>query len=434
MTPFSRISDTEFDALRAEGYGPIQRQRSRRVREAGRLYADALAGRIDPFLFKQAMRPTSEVHVNYLESRYPGLCGDPGGRQIGLRETMSFSDYQALFVDVLDRMYYGYYNTYPVTMYPAVRRHTLTDFRLVKRYMNDGIVSPFTQVDPAAPAPNSSLTGPVPQGGSDPATASTAGLTYQPAAFQSGTSVNWRALVNDDLGIFNDLMKRLGIEGTRGTDKFITQLFFDANGPNALLYNSGYANIINVANGGGINNPELNAQGIQAGYKVLAGMKDSSGNPILVTGRVKLIYGPFWVAAVKNLMNQMSVQVSVEGGVTNSDGFPSQFVQVNNWLASELEPIMNPYIPIVATGNPKSWLMVVDPGGVDRPAVEFGQLKGFDPPQIFQRAPSIQRVGGGLEPMMGSFDNLNQDMKIIGVMGGTQIDGRTTVGSNASGA
>lgn len=415
-------------------FGALGRSPKRRVREAARLYSDALSGRIDPFLVRQAMHPTAEIYVRHLAERYPGLYGDPGGRQLGLRETMSFSDYQALFADVLDRKYYGWYNSYPVVYYPIVRRQTLMDFRVVKRYLYDGMVTPWSQVDPGTGAPMQSLTGPVPQGGATPATSSTAALTYQPAAYQSGSSINWRAFVNDDLGIFNDVSQRLAIEGNRGISKFLTGQFFDVNGPHASLYKAGFNNIINLANGASSNNPRLGAQGIMDGMKVLASMKDDTGNPILVGGRVFLVYGPGDVAIVKNLMSSLTLNVANEGGSLTGANFPQQWLQVTNWLTAELTPIMDPYLSIVASTNPHSWVLVVDPQSSNRPVVEFGNLKGFDTPQIFQRVPSIQRLGGGLETMMGSFDNLNSDLKIIGVHGALQVDGRTTVGSNGSGA
>jgi hypothetical protein len=433
ITEVSNLPLSELGAVMGD-YRPIQRETNRRrIREAARLYSDALSGRIEPFLLKQAMNPTHEIYVEHLARQYPGIYGE-SRRQVGLRETMSFSDYQALFVDVLDRQYYGWYNAYPIVNMPLVRRHTAMDFRIIKRYMYDGLVTPWTQVDPGTGAPMTSLTGPVPQGGADPATSSTAAIEYQPAAFQAGASINWRAFVNDDLGIFRDVPQRLAIEGNRGTSKFITQQFFDVNGPSATLYTSAYGNQIITANGASSSNPELNAQGLSDAFKIAAGMLDDTGNPILITGKMYLVYGPAYVAAVKNLMNQVSVQVSVEGGTTNSDGFPSQFVQVNNWMTAELTPIMDPYIPLIATAHKKSWILVVDPGSVNRPAVEFAQYKGFETPQLFQRVPNIQRVGGGIETTMGSYDNLNSDMKIIGVHGAGQMDGRCTFGSNGSGS
>ena len=43
------------------------------------------------------------------------------------------------------------------------------------------------------------------------------------------------------------------------------------------------------------------------------------------------------------------------------------------------------------------------------------------------------RMGGAPEPMLGDFYTMDQDMKIVTVMGGVQIDGRSTVASTGAG-
>jgi hypothetical protein len=414
------------------GFGR-RRNSDRKVIEAARLYADVMQGRIDPVFLREAVFPRNEVFVQFLMEKYPGIYGDPGGRALGLRETMSVTDYQALYVDVLDRMYYGFYNAFPIVNKPLVKVHNLRDFRLVSRYLLDGVVTPFVAMDAAAPPPQRALIGPNPQDGS-PAT-STAPIQYQPELYQAMTSVNWRAFVNDDLGIFRDLSNRLAIAGNRGISKFITGLFFSSTGPNPSLYATGYKNIINKSNGAASNNPALSIQGIQDALKVLANMRDSTGDPILITGTMYLVYGPAYEATAKNLMNQISNWIQVEGGTGNAQGFPAQFLQTNNWAIKNMVPIMDPYIPIVVTGSASAtcWAIVVDPNAQNRPCVEVGFLNGYETPQIYTKLPNTQRMGGGVDAMMGDFYSMDQDMKIVGVFGGTQIDGRSTVASTGLG-
>ncbi len=251
------------------------------------------------------------------------------------------------------------------------------------------------------------------------------------------TSVNWRAFVNDDLGIFQDLSKRLGIAGNRGISKFITGMYVDAAGPNANLYTTDYGNQIIQANGAASNNPALSSQGIMDAIKILAGMRDSGGDPILITGRLRLWYGPRYAAVAENLMNATSLNVSAEGGTENSDGFPTQWLQVNNWLIRNMDLVMDPYIPIVCTANgvqDTMWGITVDPATQNRPNSEVGFLTGFETPQIFTKVPNTQRMGGGVEAMLGDFNTMDQDMKIVTVMGGTNIDGRSTVASTGAGS
>ncbi len=125
-------------------------------------------------------------------------------------------------------------------------------------------------------------------------------------------------------------------------------------------------------------------------------MRDSGGDPILITGRVKLWYGPSLVATAQNLINMLNVMVSVEGGTTNSDGFPSQFVNTNNWAVRNMDPIMDPYIPIVCTTSgvqDTMWGLTVDPNAQARPSIEIGFLQGFETPQIFTKVPNHAASG-----------------------------------------
>lgn len=420
------------------GYFAVKRAKSahqkRRVMEAARLYADALNGQIDPWLIKQAIHPTEEFAVMHLAERYPGIYSDPSGKFIGLRETMSVTDYQALYVDVLDRMYYGFYNGWPIVNRDLVRIHQLRDFRAVSRYLLDGVVTPLTAMDAAAPPPQRALTGPDPQDG-HPAT-STAPIQYQPKLYQAMTSVNWRAFVNDDLGIFRDLANRLSLAGNRGISKFITTLYMSAGGLNTNLYNANYRNLITPTYGASSTNPAMSSQGIMDAIKVLALQRDSGGDPILITGRLKLWYGPRYTALAENIMATTSLQLSNEGGTANAQGFPTQFLQANNWLIRNMDLVMDPYIPIVCTTagvQDTAWGITVDPATQSRPNSEVGFLAGFEVPQIFTKLPNTQRAAGGVDPMLGDFNTADSDMKIITVFGGTQIDGRSTVASTGQG-
>jgi hypothetical protein len=433
----------DHDALR--GFRSARRSgdagHEARVVEAARLFRDVISGQTNPFFLQQAMNPTEDMAVTWLQENYPGIFPANVRRgQFALREVMSVTDYQALFVDVIDRIYYGYYNAYPVGLMPAVRQHTLNDFRLVSRYLLDGLVTPFVAEDAAAPAPEQSLSGPVPQDGATFPTTNTAPIQYQPTLYQARASVNWRAMVNDDLGIFRDIANRLAIVANRGISQFLTQFFFGTTGPNTSLFpsNNSYTNLITTANGAASNNPPLSQQGLQDAAKVMAGMRDSSGYPILPMGKKYLIYGPAYEAVVRNLMSSTKSMIQVEGGNGNAQGFPTQFVEASNWAMQDMGTIMEPFIPLVITngsGNIKNtaWCIVLDPAAQNRPAVEFGRLRGFETPQLFRRMPNTMRVGGGVDETMGNFDTMDNDTKIVSVFGGAVIDGRSAFFSNGSG-
>jgi hypothetical protein len=60
-------------------------------------------------------------------------------------------------------------------------------------------------------------------------------------------------------------------------------------------------------------------------------------------------------------------------------------------------------------------------------------LTGFETPQLYQQVPNTMRVGGGVDPMLGDFNTMNQNFKGLLVMGGTQIDGRSSAWSTGQG-
>jgi hypothetical protein len=399
-----------------------------RVREAARLMTRVVRGQEDPFLLKEAMYPRHEYAVAHLLQHYPAIFDFQGGRnfagqRVGIRETMSVSDYTALYVDVLDRMFYGYYNAAPIPNKPLVAQRTLRDFRTVKRFIEDGMTTPLAIVKNGSSLPEAAI---------GPETV----ITYFPDLYAAKASINWRAIVNDDLGIFQDVPKKLSIRAQRAIHKFITGLYVQSNGLNTSLYKAGFTNLITTTYGADTNNPALSIQGLQDAFKVLARMLDADGQPIVLTGQLYLWHGPALIATAQNLMHMLTSHVSVAGGTVNAQGFPSQFVQVNNWAVQNMAMIMDQYIPIVCTTPTTQdtlWGLTYDPNSQARPSLEMGFLSSFETPQLYRKLPNTMRMGGGVDPTLGDFATMDQDMKIITVFGGTQVDGRTTVASTGRG-
>ena len=424
MQPQITEAVTKYEGLSAdlEGYTGARRNATnayqRRVNEASKLIARVALGQEDPFLLKQAFNPTADYAVGKLMESYPGLIVREG---IG---GMSVTDFSILTIDVLDRVLYGYYNAMPIVSEPLVKKHTLNDFRNVSRYLMDGATDPPEEVQPGAAPKEKVLT-------QEPL------IQYAPKKYSAFTRVVWEAMVNDDLGAFNDLGGRLAIGANRGIEKFLTGLYVDANGPNANLYKTAFTNQITIANGAASNNPALDAQGLQDAFKVLARMLDPDGYPIIITGKLYLVYGPAYVATAQNLLNQVQTNLAINGGTTNVGNFPSQWITVNNWMVQNLTPIMNPFMRLVCTTaitQDTQWMLVAEPGKQNRPAMEFGFLRGFDTPQLFAKVPNTMRAGGGgPDASMGDFYTMSQEMKILTVYGGKQVDGRSTVASTGRG-
>lgn len=409
--------------LAAEGYAVRQRQLTEahrvRVNNFARLFGDVMAGTQDPFLLREALYPRHTYALQEIQAQYPGV--------VRLSETMSVTDFGAyLTTDILDRMLYGYWDITGIPNMALVKKVPLRDFRTVKRFTIDGGVTPFEkQGSPAAPPPERAL-------------APNAPITYAPDLYQGMMSINWRAIVNDDLGIFNDLVQRLAASWNLTVWKAITSLYVASTGPHTSLYNSTFGNIINQANGASVNNPPLDFQGLIDADTVLSKMLSPDSQPMIHTGTKYLWYGPALETTAKALLAALSADISVGGGTVNSDGFPSQRLRVSpSYVTGGLVPILDKYIPIVCTTSGVKntmWGITFDPNVQPRPSIEFGQLRGFESPQVYQKAPNTMRAGGGVDPSLGDFLTMDSDYKAITVFGGTQVDGRSTVASTGQGS
>ncbi len=434
----AKVRETGNYAPRHKNNSPAHR---RRVVEAARLMNDVMMGRENPLFFNEAMSPTNEVFVQYLDQKYPGLFIKESNR-IGLKETMSYSDYNALTVDIIDRMLYEFYTVAEISNLPLVKKHPLRDFRAVARYAMDQAVKPFSRMPYDQ---NGTLT---PHGAGEPPTersmqqaarevlGATQRVTYQPQLYQGMMSVNWRALVNDDLGIFRDKTARLADSGSLTIYEFITMMYVSSGGWNSTITASVFNNLCTTANGAASNNPALSWQGLLDAYTVLNKQLTLENTPITFRGQLFLYVGPSLKNTALSMSKATQANISVGGGTTNAQGFPSQQLVTPNWPLGGVTVIEDKYIPLVCTTagtKDTMWALIYDPNVQARPTVELGQLAGFETPQLYQQVPNTMRVGGGVDPMLGDFWTMDQNYKGVLVLGGTQIDGRSAVFSTGQG-
>lgn len=328
-------------------------------------------------------------------------------------EAMGTADFPLLMGDVLDRQLLGTYMETPQTWATYCRRGTVPDFRTVKRFAVDGAEGVLPSVGEKAPY--------LPQ------VLSETRYTYSVSKYGRLIKWDWEAFINDDLdALGSSSPARLGRAARRSEDKFATQLHVDANGPHASLYTSGNKNIINTTNGAASTNPVLGVAGLQDAFTVLGLQVDADGEPIGVDG-VILEVGPALAVTAKNLLNATQIILGADSA--------SQRVLTTNWMQQMVTLVVNPYIPIVASSaNGKTTWFVHALPTVGRPAMELGHLRGHETPELFQKLSNQVRVGGGSNPMDGSFEDDTTGFKVRHVFGGTTLDPKSTVGSNGSGS
>ena len=372
--------------------------REAKIASAAELISDMFAGRAPSWALKEALAPSHISTARALESNYPGL--------FRLQEAYGVSDFPLLMGDVLDRMLLQRFREFPQGWRQYVRvTRPLRDFRTVRRLKLDGAEGQYTQLDN-----QEGLT-------YDQSLAET-GYTYTPDLYAKGVELTFRMIMNDDLDAFDTIPDRLGRGGRRTIAKFITDLLFDTSGPDATFFSVGNGNLLT-------GNPDLAIDSLGTAFETLLGFTDSDSEPILVEG-VTLIYPPALHVTVQNLLNQLTVDVTTEGGVTN------QTVRVNNWIVRNITAVIDPYIPIVATSNGNtSWILASNPSS-GRPMAEIGFLAGFEEPQLYRKAPNTARVGGGLDEMAGDFETMSQKYKGVIGFGGSLLEPKSAVASNGS--
>jgi hypothetical protein len=410
--------------MEVPGFSPVTRQqnalREARVLGAAEIWADFKEGRLNPFYMKQAFNLTESGAFAELCRRYPMV----------FRETMTTSDFSALTVDVLDRELLGDYTEVPIPTLPLVKQATLRDFRNKKIFIFDGLETPFAPVAELQDLPLGDISQRTP-------------ILYAPLKYEKGAKISWEAVINDDLGIFRDLSNRLARGARRTKSKFITGLYSSATGPNTALFSSTFANQIIIANGASSNNPALSVQALNDAITVMSLQRDTGGDPIEIPGRMFLVVGPSLKVTANNIMHQLSVDVNVMGGTTQQSGtgatqtlYNAQRIRVDNWIVQDFTVIMDPYLPIVTTSagvQATQWYIFADPTSQGRPALEVGDLAGFDTPQLYEKVPNTMRVGGGVEPLLGDFRSMSTEFKALMAFGGTQLDGRSAVASTGQG-
>lgn len=322
-----------------------------------------------------------------------------------LQEAMSTSDFPLLFADILDRQLLGAYQEITPEWRGWIRTSTVPDFRPVRRRAVDGAEGQLPEVDELENYPEAKL-----QESQD---------EYRVRKYGRRLDLSWETLVNDDLDAFRNAPERLARGARRTEARFATTLYVDSDGPRADLYTNGNANIIP-------GNPDLDFDGLEAAFNLLATFSDVDDEPI-VLDMVHLVVPPSLEVKARNLLGATEIRIG-----TQDAGFIT-----NNWMRGRVQLHVDPYIPRVATGpeGTSSWFMFADPNS-GRPFAEIGFLRGYETPGLYERVPNARRVGGG--DAMESFEDDSQAWKVRHVMGGglllTTGGAKATVASDGSGS
>lgn len=336
-----------------------------------------------------------------------------GNRYAGYQftEAMSTSDFPLLFGDIIDRQMLAEYQNLPVRWEAIAKRGRVRDFRTVNRYTMDGGEAILTAVAELAEYPAAALT--------------EGRYQYKVGKYGRRIPLSWETYINDDLDGFANMPKRLALGARRSEERFATDLYAAATGPDATFFSSGNKNVITDA---------LDVTGLEHAFQTLAAQVDTDGGPIYIEG-VTLVVPPALEVAANNLVNAAQIWTATgSGGAASDAGRPNE-LQVANWISNRVSVLVNPWLPLITTtgsAGDLSWYLFANPN-TGRPAMEVGFLSGHEAPELFQKTANAVRVGGGpVGPEEGDFDTDSVDWKVRHVFGGVLMDPKSGVGSSGT--
>jgi hypothetical protein len=333
-----------------------------------------------------------------------------GDKYAGLEfaEAMSTSDFSNLFGDILDRQILARYQSMPVQWTNIARRGRVRDFRQVKRYTLDGAEATLGRVRELTEYPAASLSDGV--------------YDYTVGKYGRRVALSWEDLINDDLDAFASIPDRLGNAARRTEERFVTDLYADASGPDSTFFSAGNANLLTAGA-----SSALSITSLQDAYTLLASQVDDDGAPIYIESAV-LVVPPALKVTAMNILNATELRAASGGG----DGTGNDQLTVQNWMRNDVSLVVNPWLPIVTTTGTMgstSWYLFANPS-VGRPAMEVGFLIGHETPELFQKSPNATRVGGGaVAAEDGDFDTDAIEWKLRHTIGGTLMDPKSAVAS-----
>lgn len=322
-----------------------------------------------------------------------------------LREALSTSDFPLLFGDVMNRTLLAGYREQTYTWSNYASRRTVADLREAKMLMVDGGAGRLERVKERTEYPESTIT--------------ESQDTVRPFKYGRSFDVDLEMLINDDLGVFgtDGVLTRFG-RGSRRTEEWVaTNLFVGTAGPASGIYTAGNGNIVT-------GNPTLSRASLQAALTQLAQQTDSDGEPISIEA-VELVVPTALALTAQEIIGATQYRsVDADGNVTIITG---------NGVSANLRISVNHYISQVADTNADtSWFLFANPT-VQRPALVMAFLRGYESPQMFEKAPDAQRLGGGGTDIV-DFEIDARRYKVRHFVGGVAIDPKATIASNGSGA
>lgn len=328
-----------------------------------------------------------------------------------LREAMSTSDFSLLFGDIIDRQMLGVYTEAAQTYRSIFKMSTVRDFRITRRFVMDGAENQLDEVKELGEYKASKI----------------APSKYDISIKKYGRRMpfSFETLINDDLQAITDVPARFSRAARRSESRFAASIYVSSTGPNATIYAAGNKNQVLIANGATVDNPKLSTQGLADALNVLALMKDTDGEPIVIEAAILEVPTTLEIIA-QQILNATNLIFGADSAAMR--------LETVNFLKNRVSLVVNPYLNLINTTDGATAWYVHAASTVGRPAFEFDFLRGYEAPQLFMKSPNAVRVGGNglIDPMQGSFEDDSLDYKIRHMFGGGAIEPKATIASRGT--
>lgn len=327
-----------------------------------------------------------------------------------LRETVTTSDFPALFGLTLDHSMLARYKTAPSPWRAYVKTGTRRDFNANEIHKVQG---------------NDTILPLVPQKAEYPQTPmSEAHYHMQVVKYGRSFDISWEATVNDILNAMTDIPARFAQAAINTEAQLATALYCGAAAPSALLFGAPIADV----DGGNVTNLgilPLTVANLGTTLQLMSQQADVNGQPLGIRG-VNLVVPPAMEIAARQVLTSAFVQqVDTVGGANANPPAYIPLPTVNVLPQMGLKLHIDPWIPIVmpvAAAN-RTWFLFAD--NAQGSAIEMDFLLGHENPEICMKAPDKVAVGGGsIDPMEGDFQSDNIRYRVRHCLGGGQLDPR----------
>jgi len=316
-----------------------------------------------------------------------------------LQEAITTSTFPYLFGNVIEREMIARYKACVADWKSYFKIARLRDFRTVYRHKVQGN---DTRLDIVAEK-GEYLVGP----------ATECRLEYHLDKYGRQFDISWEAVINDDLGAFDDIAPRFSTAALRTEAINATKTFVDVNGPHASHFSAqGLADPCDgqvVINAGTLPLTILN---LETTMELMAAQVDVNGEPLCIQG-VHLVVPPALELTARQILTS-TMKMWIDNALAAAAARAYPMTSVIPQLGLKLH--VDPYIPVVNTGGNQAttWYLFADPSQVA--AMEFGYLRGHETPEICMKASDKVSMGGGaISPFEGDFatDNIFYRVRIV---------------------